>query len=171
MPPPENVYKVNVDAALSIENNIMGVGIVVWNSEGMFMAGKSVQLAGCLEPHRAELIEAREALLFAWDASFRRVILEGDATNVYSNIESVEDDLSYNGSILRDIVLYAIWFPSFRSSSISRERNRVADFLAHKAVRGESGIWLEDSPEDLIYLLNADLESYKFGGSIKKIYS
>ena len=35
------------------------------------------------------------------------LILEGDARNVYNNIESVEHDLSYNGSILRDIVLNA----------------------------------------------------------------
>ena len=35
------------------------------------------------------------------------LILEGDARNVYNNIESAEHDLSYNGSILRDIVLNA----------------------------------------------------------------
>ena len=65
MPPPDNVYKVNADAALSIENNIMGIGIVVRHSEGMFMAGKLVQLVGCPEPYRAELIATWEALLFA----------------------------------------------------------------------------------------------------------
>ena len=91
--------KWNADAALSLASNTMGIGIVVRDSEGMFMAGKAVQLMGSPEPHRAELLAAKEALL-----GFTRVILEGDARNVYNKIESVEDDLSYNGSIIRKIL-------------------------------------------------------------------
>ena len=114
------------------------------------MAGKAVQLMGCPEPHRAELLAAKEA-------GFTRVILEGDARNVYNKIESAEDDLSYNGSIIRHIILYATRFHMFRSSSYPTECNRVADFLATKALIGESGIWLEDLPEDLFNLLLDDL--------------
>ena len=46
------MYKINVDAALSIENNIMGIAIIVRDSEGLFMAGKSVQTPGCLQPKK-----------------------------------------------------------------------------------------------------------------------
>ena len=41
------MYKISADVALSIENNIMGIGIIVRDSEGLFMASKSVQILGC----------------------------------------------------------------------------------------------------------------------------
>ena len=46
----------------------------------------------CIDPHKAELIAAREGLLFAWELGFRRVYLEGDAKNVYSRLK---DSMEY----------------------------------------------------------------------------
>ena len=145
-PPPENWYKVNVDAAISTDLNITGLGVVVRDSSGMFMAARALKIEGCLDPHRAELLAAREGIIFAWDAGFRQIILEGDARNVYSSIENSEEDLSYNGSIIRDIALFASWFYAFKCSAIPRDCNRCADFVARKAIRGNIGIWLEDPP-------------------------
>ena len=89
---------------------------------------------GCSDAPKAELFAAKEGLIFA---GFRRVrvILEGDASNVYTSIEGSAEDLSYDGSILRDIVMYASWFDSFTCGSIPRDCNRVADVLAHKALK------------------------------------
>ena len=72
-PPLENVYKINSNATFSLASNTMGIGIVVCDLEGMFMAGKEVQLLGCPNLHRAELLATKEALLFAWEARFTRV--------------------------------------------------------------------------------------------------
>ena len=105
--PPENVYKINVDAALSIEHQCSGIGIIIRDYAGLFMAGRILQIQACTDPHRAELLAAREGLPFAWENGFQKVILEGDARKVYDSIERADDDMSYNGSILRDIVMYA----------------------------------------------------------------
>ena len=91
---------------------------------------------------------ARKGLKFAWSAGFRRVHLERDA---YTSIQGAEDDLSYSGSILRDIVMYPSWFFSFNSGFIPKECNRVAHYLTHMSTSEEIGIWLE-----LTYLLTND---------------
>ena len=140
----ENWYKVNVDATISTNLNITGLGVVVRDSPGMFMAARAMINEGCFDPHRAELLAAREGIIFARDARFRQIILEGDARNVYSSLENSEEDLSYNGSIIRDIALFASWFYAFKCSVIPRDCNRCADFVARKAIRGDIGIWLED---------------------------
>lgn len=57
--------------------------------------------------HSYILLAAREGLLFAWKSGFHKVILKGDAKNVYDSIEKAEEDLCYNDSIIRDIVMYA----------------------------------------------------------------
>ena len=94
--PPTNYYKINVDASLSVEHNVTGLGIIIRDSVGSFMAARVIIIDVCADPHRAELLVAREGLIFAWDAGFRRVILEGDARNVYESIKGVEEDFSYN---------------------------------------------------------------------------
>lgn len=104
-PPPKDCYKINVVA--SIEHNVIGIGVVIRDFAGRFLAGRAIKLDGCADPHRAELLAEREGLIFVWDAGLRHVILERDASNVCDCIEGVAEDLSYNGSIIKDIVMFA----------------------------------------------------------------
>ena len=90
---------------------------------------------------------------------FRQIILESDACNVYNSIKGLEEDLSYNGSILKDIAMFASWFYAFKCSAISRTYNKVVDFVANKDIRRDIGTWLKDPPEDLMHLLIDDLAS------------
>ena len=112
-PPPTNYYKINVDASLSVEHNAIGLGIIIRDSVGSFMATRAIRIDDCADPHRAKLLAAREGLIFAQDAGFCRVILEGDAQNVCKIIKGAKEDFSYNGSAIRDIVMFASWFSSF----------------------------------------------------------
>ena len=52
--------------------------------------------------------------------------------------------------------MYASWFVTFNSGFILKECNRVADYLAHIAISGEIGIWLEDPFDELTHLLTDD---------------
>ena len=114
----------------------------------MFIAARAMRIEGCFDPHHVELLAAREGLIFAWDAGFRQIILEGDARNLFNSIESSKEDLSYNGTILRDIVMFALWFYAFNCSAVPGNCNRHADFVAKKAIRGDIGIWIEDPREN-----------------------
>ena len=44
-PPPQDCYKINVDVAISIEQNATGIGVVICDSLGLFTAGRSVKSA------------------------------------------------------------------------------------------------------------------------------
>ena len=57
------------------------------------MAARAMRIEGCSDLHWAKLLAAREGHSFAWDVGFRQIILEGDAQNVYNNIESSKEDL------------------------------------------------------------------------------
>lgn len=111
---------------------MIGVGIVIRDSEGKFMAGKTHQMQDVSDPHRAKLIAGGEGLLFTWELGFRRVFLEGDARAVYASIKGDDEDLSHNGSIL---VIFFCWLLSFLSLIVvvcqdSRKCNKVVLFSA-----------------------------------------
>ena len=95
--------------------------------------------------HGAELIAAREDLVFVWELGFRRVILEGEAKNVCSCIKDSTEDFTHNGSLLRDIFLSAFWFLCFDCVYVPRTCNRVA----HLTLAGGSNIWIEDPLGDI----------------------
>ena len=52
--------------------------------------------------------------------------------------------------------LYASWFSCFNCNLVHRECNLVSNLLAHIAVPGGPGEWIEDPPEDIIYALYLD---------------
>ena len=63
--PPEDVFKVNADMALSVEKNSVGIGIMMRDLVSMFIASKTMEILSCSSPHRAELVTAKEVLIFA----------------------------------------------------------------------------------------------------------
>ena len=159
-PPPDSMYKVNVDAAFNPLSGLGGIGIVVRDNCGQFMAGKTqVLFQGDDDPHQAELYAARAGLSFAWELGSRRITLEGDAKNVISSTKGSTEDLSYNGFIFRDIFMFASWFDCFDYNYVPRICNEVADFLARKAFSEGLEIWIEDPPEDILPLLVNDIIS------------
>ena len=105
-PPLDSIYKVNVDVAFNSLSGSGGIGIVGRDNYGRFMARKTYVLFQEDDPHHLELYAARAGLSFAWELGFRRIILKGDPKNVISNIKDSSEDLSYNGSILRDIFMF-----------------------------------------------------------------
>ena len=150
--PLRGIYKLNIDVAIHLASSTMGAGIVTRDNQGFFMADKTQSQSGCLDPYHAELLAAIDGLLFAWELSFRRVILEGDAQLVYSSIKDLREDHSYNSTILQDIWLYASWFDFCECNYIRRLCNKVNDELAHLGYLGIDNIWVDDPPEEICYL-------------------
>ena len=114
------------------------------------MVGKGQSRYGRLDPFCAELLAAKEGLLFAWELRFRRVILESDAQLVYFSIRDPKEDHYYNSAILRDISLYA---SCFDCNFVSRLCNRVANELAHLNSSRIDHIWIQNPPEEILQLL------------------
>ena len=54
-----------MDVAIFVEDQASGVGIIIKDTQGHFVAAKSQKLYGEVDGYRAEIIVAKESLLFA----------------------------------------------------------------------------------------------------------
>ncbi|KAK2652364.1 hypothetical protein Ddye_012220 [Dipteronia dyeriana] len=118
-PPCDGFYKVNLDAALDMTNEVVGISIIARNAQGQFAS--EVGLWPC--------------------------IFETDALSVVNLINDHIVPCSEIGLILRDILVLLESFPSFSIGFVPRNGNMAAHRLA-KFVLGveSSGLWLEDCP-------------------------
>ena len=167
-PPPQGLVNVNVDVALFLGIDVVGVGIMLRNHHGEFIAAKAIQKHHVSSPHPVELYAAPEGLLFARELGIRSVCLEGDAKVVFDNIKSGRQDLTYNRSILKDIYMCCSWSYRFDCDSISKDSNKVADCLANQVKVGLCGSWMKIPLDHILNLLSVDLALNKFVFMSKK---
>ncbi|KAL5737201.1 hypothetical protein ACOSQ2_031989 [Xanthoceras sorbifolium] len=85
-PPLFDCFKVNVDASLRSPDSLVGVGAVVRNHIGQFMAGLSHKLVGNVSVEIAEAMAILNGLHLAIESGFNNMILESDSLNVVNYI-------------------------------------------------------------------------------------
>ncbi|KAF5459887.1 hypothetical protein F2P56_019799 [Juglans regia] len=78
-PLPLGTDKVNWDAAAKHEDGRVGIGIVIRDFEERVIASRSMQRYMLTNSYTVESQGALQAIIFARDIGFRRIILEGDA--------------------------------------------------------------------------------------------
>ena len=64
-PPPQNMYKVNVDRAVFSARKDVGIGIVVRDCHGLVMAAMSMKVSAPLGPLEVEAKAFEAGLIFA----------------------------------------------------------------------------------------------------------
>ena len=159
-PPPVGLYKVNFDAAWAKDHSEGGIGVVIRDHSGSFLAGLSKSGCRVSSAEAAELVAAYEAINFAVDAGFRNFLLEGDNIGVMNAIRCNEDGLGSGGAIVADIVKACLSCASLSFCFVKREGNCVAHQLA-KYARSilDFVVWLEDPPSWLNDVLSRDVIS------------
>lgn len=106
--PPSPHFKVNFDASVSTVGEVIGIGVVIRDYDGLFVAGLSKRLDGTMAPDLAEALAAREACLLAKVLMIPSFILEGDLSSVINLINLIrgfEDILSKIGLVIEDVRL------------------------------------------------------------------
>ncbi|KAL5861780.1 hypothetical protein ACOSQ4_003076 [Xanthoceras sorbifolium] len=73
--PPEDWYKLNVDASLKAADNLVGLGAVVRDYQGLFMAGLSRKLVGSVSIEVAEAAAILNGLHLALQSGFSRLLV------------------------------------------------------------------------------------------------
>lgn len=91
MPLPCELYKVNFDAAWTKDQEYVGIGVVIQNHIGDFLARMNMVGSRAKSEEVTEFIAARASLTFALDAGFTRIILEGDNLGVINATRSREE--------------------------------------------------------------------------------
>jgi hypothetical protein len=77
-PLPVNIVKINWDAAVDHRNRRIGLGCIAQNSEGVFLARRSITKECVVDPSIAEALATVYAVLFGNERGFRQIIFEGD---------------------------------------------------------------------------------------------
>ena len=79
-PPPEDVYKINIDGSFKSATNQGGWGFIARNSSGEFLEGGYGNLQRVATPFQAEALAAMHSLERIAQLGVSRIILETDAT-------------------------------------------------------------------------------------------
>ncbi|CAH9120177.1 unnamed protein product, partial [Cuscuta epithymum] len=148
-------YKLNVDAA--VRDKLCGLGWILRDGYGNFVAGVSKVWHGSLSPLEAELIGIREALSWMKEGGWDGVEVESDSSGAVTEILQ-ESSISLAGIIGGDIREINLGFTDISFTHIRRSANRAAHELARAACSVSGCIcWDNHPPHFIVHVLNTDL--------------
>ncbi|CAH9137685.1 unnamed protein product [Cuscuta epithymum] len=149
--PPQGRLKLNIDAA--VRSNRCGLGGLVRNDAGEFVAGFGKIWQGRLSPLESELLAIREALSWIKGKGWDSVDVESDSLGAIKEIIQ-SSSVSSLGVIVGDIRLL---FSDISFSYIRRSANRAAHGLARTACSMSDCVFWDDFPPSCIsHVLSMD---------------
>ena len=89
-PPPQDWYKVNVDAAVFREQGTCGIEVVIRNHKGQIIGAMCKQVFFPLRALEAEAKAAEAGILLGWDLGLKNIVVEGDAQLVTQALKGVD---------------------------------------------------------------------------------
>lgn len=151
--PSSGRLKLNTDVAISQSSNAMGLGWVLRDDHGRFLAAKNVRMPGVYMVKEAEALTLREALSWLKNTGMGAVDVEMDSQLVYHAIHASSfnsafgyliDDIREIASEINDVVFYFV----------KRPANCAAHSVAREAF-SESGCgeWFDIPPSFLVDIL------------------
>ena len=78
IPPPEYVFKINVDGAVFANQKEVGVGVIIRDEKGRLEAAMSKKIPVPLDAVEVEAVVYEQGLMFARDIGIHNFIIEGD---------------------------------------------------------------------------------------------
>ncbi|XP_075633859.1 uncharacterized protein LOC142606381 [Castanea sativa] len=143
-------HKYNVDGAVFTELHSVGVGVVVQDWNGKFLAAMSRRILAPLGPLEAEVKAFEIGMHFAKQLGITDFILEGDSL-------IVSKALSHSSSVLVsiDAVIVGISKASLEFQNVDFSHvKRIANIPAHLLAKYAKGIdnqciWMENCPSFL----------------------
>jgi len=146
-PPNTTSFKVNWDASLNINSELVGIGCVLRDRDGVVIAAKCCVCKAVVDPVCAEAMAALVALDFCSDLGVNNIECEGDSLQIIKGVSSTDYTLDRIGHFLDAIKQKAASFLVCNWSHCFREANEVAHLLARRAsFRCCSNVWVEDMP-------------------------
>ncbi|KAI5010720.1 hypothetical protein ZWY2020_012857 [Hordeum vulgare] len=159
-PPPEDVIKINLDAAYNASTGDGGWGAVARDHEGAMVGLAAGRLAHLRDPLQAETEALRHAIDFAEDQGMGRVIFETDCSNLQQAISSTSQDRGPLGILFREAKFHLQFgFMEWQVVYSPRMCNTAAHVLAARGMVGafDSRVWQSNFPNDVTRVVAADL--------------
>ncbi|KAK2650221.1 hypothetical protein Ddye_017710 [Dipteronia dyeriana] len=133
-PPDSGWYKTNTVAAINMEKQNIGFGLVIRDENGFMMACSSQSASATFFPLVGEAEAILRGLQFAHDSSLFMVVLESDAAVVVKWINEMSNQRSDVGIVLEEISILIRRTGRVVVQFVPRKANLVAQFLVKNAI-------------------------------------
>jgi ribonuclease HI len=142
-PPPENMLKINFDAALNDRYGTVGLRIIARDASGRVQGAYSVTLKVTASASDAEALAALYAVIYAKERNFSGVLFEGDAQVIVNAMNSLQPCDSSYGHFIEDARRELRVLGQSRFIHVKREANVAAHYLAQAAGNHATGtiVW------------------------------
>ena len=121
--------KVNVDAALSKNSDLVALAAVARDGRGIFLGASALVLNGITDPETAEVLACREGFALAADSMISRVRIASDCAGAVRSLEG--SGMSRYGHVIREI---KVAMASFKGAEVVHE-GRASNIDAHTLAR------------------------------------
>ncbi|KAK9007173.1 hypothetical protein V6N11_051005 [Hibiscus sabdariffa] len=141
-----NVVKCNFNSAFDVQCNGSTSGTLCQNTDGIIMEARVVPDWNVADAFMAEALACLQAVIFANELGFRRVVFEGDSLAVIRRVSASFSDYSVISPIVNDIREALKGLESVSFSFFHREGNKSSHSLARDG-RGFSlpRFWIEEA--------------------------
>ncbi|KAH9668523.1 reverse transcriptase domain-containing protein [Citrus sinensis] len=153
-PPPKNVFKVNVDAAINSKRQMAGLGAVIRDSENNFVA------TGIMQTGMKESVSYAEAEAIDWGLKLARraalstLIIESDCLEVVELVNNTKSNKTGLWWIIEEIQNQKRTFCNVIVNHIPRTCNVCAHSLAKFAVGANTpAVWVDHIPAEVMNVL------------------
>jgi hypothetical protein len=141
---------INVDAAIFETENCMGLGFIIRNHRGDFLAAVRQGFDKITNPEMEETIDFRHAVQFALQLPHNKLLVASDCLPLINKLQRQIVDRSHTVIIIEDIKkLRRALSVGFSFIHVSRSCNQVAHALAKSASYLNDFVWY-DVPLDFI---------------------
>ncbi|KAK9030526.1 hypothetical protein V6N11_031951 [Hibiscus sabdariffa] len=155
--PPVNVFKFNFDAAYDSQGKRTMVGVIGRDNAGNIVASCVAPFSNVADVLVAESLACLQAVRYAKDLGFRRVIFEGDSLTVVKKINEGRLERSVTAPLIYDIRVAAKDFDSVSFTFARSDANRAAHTLARDYRSQQSPyFWIEEAPAGATVAANLD---------------
>ncbi|KAK8631278.1 hypothetical protein V6N13_080033 [Hibiscus sabdariffa] len=128
-PPSTGIVKVNFDVSFDSSTLSSFSGIIIRDNEGEVLAAGCFSHSHVFDSFVAEALACHQALVLVHDLSFRRIIVEGDSLSVIKKVQTLSEDRSLIGMLIKDIKRMLKVFDSISVLFCPRVCNESAHFI------------------------------------------
>jgi ribonuclease HI len=126
---------VNWDVGVDRGNDRFGLGIVIRDSDGRFVAARATSRNGCVDPTSGEAMASFQAAKLCQELGLQNVILEGDAEVVVKGVNSKERIWTRYGHIIEGTRTVLQTIPNWTCQHVNRKADTAAHPMAHLAIK------------------------------------
>ncbi|KAH9734279.1 putative reverse transcriptase/RNA-dependent DNA polymerase [Citrus sinensis] len=153
-PPRVGWLKCNTDAAVFANEGRVGLGSVIRDESGKFVAALCCNIRGNYSPRDAEVLSIREALSWLKSMKLSKVIVETDCLQAFNALVDRKCPLNSFGSLVLDCKCIADSIGDIAFSFVRRSANSASHFVARagNSLPGRE-VWRSVPPSWLISVL------------------